>query len=125
MIPPDRTPLASFGAWALLNLILTIVTAIIMAALLITYFSKRKDEHEDDPYYEEEKVKKHLLVRLITVAATAIAIILFVMTQNMSLPMGFIDQWTIWHVVITAASVVLAVFSKKTYEDGEEIEQYQ
>ena len=124
IIPPDKLPLASYATWALLNLILTIVTVIIMAALLITYIGKREDEQEEDPYYEEEKVKKHLAPRLITIAAAAIAIILFILTQNMSLPMTFFDQWTIWHVVITAASVVLAVFSKKTYEDDEEIEQY-
>ena len=45
-------------SWALLNLILTIVTGIIMLALLITYFRKRKDENEDDPDYDEEKVRK-------------------------------------------------------------------
>jgi len=126
-IPPERPPLAVFAAWALLNLILTIVTGLIMAALLVSYFGKRKDEdEEDDPDRDEEKVKKYLGLRLLTIAATAIAVILFILTQDMRLPMMFVDQWTIWHVVITAVTVILAIFSKKTYEedDYEEAEQY-
>jgi len=126
-IAPAPVPMASFVYWALLNLILTIVTGLVMVMLLATYFFKRKDENEDDPNYDEEKVKKHLGLRLITVAATVIAIILFILTQDMTLPMGMTDQWTIWHVVIAVAAIVLAFFSKKKYEEDEaqQIEQVQ
>ena len=120
-IAPERPPLANFQAWALLNLILTIVTGLIMVALMVTYFTKRREDEEQED--SEEKVKKHLALRLITIAATAIAVILFVLTQNITLPMIFIDQWTIWHVVITAAAVVLAMLSTKKYEEEEEIGQ--
>ena len=99
-----------------------------MVALLVTYFIKRrKDEDEDEEEYEreEENVKKRLGFRLITIAATVIAIILFVVTQDMSLPMGFIDTWTIWHIVITAVTVVLAFLSKKKYEEEEDDELEQ
>ena len=118
-ILPIRPPLANFAAWALLNLILTVVTGLIMIALLVTYFAKRRED--DENYGEEEKVKKHLGLRLITVAATVIAVILFVLTQNMTLPMILIDQWTILHVIITAAAVLLAMASMKNYEDDEEL----
>ena len=116
-ITPERPPLASFAAWALLNLILTVVTGLIMIALMVTYFMKRKEDEEQED--KEEKVKKHLPLRLITIAATVVAIILFILTENMALPMVFIDQWTIWHVVITAATVVLAALSMKKYEEEE------
>ena len=55
--------------------------------------------------------------------ATVIAIILFILTEDMSLPMIFIDKWTLWHIVITVASIILAIFSRKKYEDEEEDEQ--
>ena len=119
-IPAERPPLASYASWALLNLILTIVTGLIMAVLLATYFVKRKDEEEDDdPYYEEEKTNKHLWARLITIATTAVAVILFVLTQNMSLPMQMVDVWTAWHIIIATATIILAFLSRKTYEEDE------
>ena len=128
VIEDEPQPKSDFGAWALLNLILTIVTGLIMIALIITYFFKRKKEDEEEGLEtaegededEEKKVKRHLGLRLITVAATIIAIILFVLTEDMSLPMGWLDQWTIWHVIIVAATVILAIFSRKKYEDEEE-----
>ena len=110
-------PLASSASWALLNLILTIVTGLIMISLMITYFTKRREDEEQEG--KEEKVKKYLALRLITIAAAVVAIILFVLTQNMALPMIFIDQWTIWHVIITAATLMLAAFSMKKYEEEE------
>jgi len=103
----------------LLNLLLTIVTGIIMLLLLVTYFQKRKgEEHEKDPDYDQ-KVKKHLPFRLITIATTVVAIILFILTENMSLPMGIADNYTLWHVVIAAVTVVFAILSRKKYEEGE------
>ena len=121
VIPAERVPLANVASWALLNLMLTIVTGLIMAALFVTYFFRKKDENEDDPD-TDQKVRKHLFVRLITIATTAVAIILFILTQDMSLPMIFIDQYTIWHIVIAAATVLLAGVSRKSYED-EELEE--
>ena len=118
-IEPTPPPLVTYAAWHLLNLILTILTGLIMVALFVTFFLKRKDENEDDPDYDEEKVKKHLWARLITIATTVVAIILFVLTQDMSLPMAMTDEYTVWHVIIAAATVVLAILSKKTYEEQE------
>ena len=109
----------NFAAWHLLNLMLTILTGLIMVALFVTFFFKRKDENEDDPDYDEEKVKKHLWARLITIITTVVAIVLFVLTQDMSLPMAWTDQYTVWHIVIAAATVVLAFLSTKKYEEQE------
>ena len=40
-------------------------------------------------------------------------------TEDMTLPMTFIDRWTIWHVVIVVVAALLAIFSRKKYEDEE------
>jgi len=116
VIPPERPPLAVFATWALLNLLLVVATGVIMIALLVTFFAKRKEGNG-------ETENKRLALRLIAIAATAVSIILFVITQNMILPMGFIDKWTIWHVIITAATVVLVALSMKKYEQEKEISQ--
>jgi hypothetical protein len=128
LIPPTPTPepeptkieddpIPLYVGWALLNLIMTIVTGLIMVALFATYFTKRKEDEEiaNDPD-REAKVKKHLGVRLISIAATVIAIILFVLTEDMALPMTMTDKWTVWHIVIVAAAIIVAIFSRKKYE---------
>jgi NADH:ubiquinone oxidoreductase subunit 2 (subunit N) len=91
-----------------------------MALLLVTYFRKRKDEEDESNPDDEENVKKHLGLRLLSIVTTAIAIVLFIMTEDMSNPMRFIDDWTIFHVIITAVTLVIAFFSRKTYEEDEE-----
>ena len=118
VIGDASAPGTNYAAWALLNLILTIVTALTMIALFVTYFINRRDEDEDDPDYERN-IKKYLGFRLITIAAAIIAALLFVLTEDMSLTMTFTDQWTVWHVVITAAAIILAFFSRKKYEEEE------
>ena len=144
-IPLASTPLLSIASWALLNLLLTIVTGILMLLLLVTYFQKKKDEeHRNDSDYDygygydadsgsgydsdsdsddERKVRKHLGFRLITIATTAFAIILFILTEDMRLPMAIADTWTFWHVVIAAATTVLALPSRKKYKAEDEKEK--
>jgi flagellar basal body-associated protein FliL len=134
LIPEPAVPQAGFAAWALLNLILTLIAILTAAALIITYFIRRKEDKEeeeerraqfagtDEEYEEEEekKAKKRLILRLLGVIAAIIAVILFLITQDMTLPLGFIDRWTIWHIIIVAATTILAFFSRKKYEDEEE-----
>ena len=112
-----QAPLASGAAWALLNLMLTIVTVLMMIALAVTYFIPGRDENE----LGSTKIRKNPGTRLLTVAAAASAIILFLLTENMALPMTIADKWTIWHIVITAAASFLTMISKKTYEDEKAI----
>ena len=116
LIPPERPPLAVFATWSLLNLILTIATGLIMAVLLVNYFRRVKTEFAKD----EEKAKKHLVLRLVAIGATSVAVILFVITQDMRLPMMLTDQYTLWHVIIAAAVVALAVLANKKFEEASE-----
>ena len=48
IIPDPETPLAGGKSWALLNLLLTILTGIIMLVLWIGYFTSKKREDEDE-----------------------------------------------------------------------------
>jgi uncharacterized repeat protein (TIGR02543 family) len=115
-VQPEQVPKAAGGsaAWALINLLLTIVTGIIMLMLLITYFVNRRKEEEDSDY--EYSVKKRWPLRMLTIMTTIIAVILFVFTEDMRLPMIFTDQYTLWHIVITAATLLLAILSVKKHE---------
>jgi uncharacterized membrane protein len=79
-----------------------------MVVLFAAYFARRR---------EDEETEKHLGVRLLSVAATVVAIILFLLTEDLSLPLVLTDKWTLWHIVITIVTILLAVFSKKKYKE--------
>ena len=133
-IADNATPLAGLGtgAWALINLILTIVTALLSILLLIGYIGKKKKALEDEDgnvvldengkeVMEYEKNKKGLW-RLISIIPALIAIIVFIFTEDMTLPMIFVDKWTILHVVIALVQVVVMVLCKKKKDENDEDE---
>ena len=133
-IADNATPLAGLGtgAWALINLILTIVTTLLSILLLIGYIGKKKKALEDEDgnvvldengkeVMEYEKNKKGLW-RLISIIPALIAIIVFILTEDMTLPMIFVDKWTILHVVIALVQVVVMVLCKKKKDENDEDE---
>ena len=117
--------LASFSVWALLNLILTIVTGLVMAALFVIEYRRRKAESWESQsiveyvksLFSDWKTDMSLRLRLATAGATAIAIALFTLTVDLSLPMVIADRWTALHFGIAAVTVVLAVFSDKVQKE--------
>ena len=90
------------------------------------------DDEYDDEYDEEldedrEKLRKRRLIWLIVSAAAAlIGVILFIVTQDMTLPMVFIDRWTIAHAILLAIGIVGAVLVVKKIRRkyDEEDEEY-
>ena len=133
-IADNATPLAGLGtgAWALINLILTIVTTLLSILLLIGYVGKKKKALEDEDgnvvldengkeVMEYEKNKKGLW-RLISIIPALIAIIVFIFTEDMTLPMIFVDKWTILHAVIALVQVVVMVLCKKKKDENDEDE---
>ena len=121
-IEDDPVPLAMFipegnrfgeNAWALINLICLIFTIYLLLPLLNLsdkygrvklmkkYNATRKEREEEikeedvNLFYQVKKFRRRFsLGLLIEVIITVIAIVAFVLTENMSLPMILIDKWT-------------------------------
>ena len=120
-IGDEETPLAGGNAaWALLNLILTILTALGSVLLLIGYLGKKRKEDEDGE--EEYTVKKHGFWRLVSLIPGIGSIIVFILTENMSNPMVFVDKWTLLMVIIAVIQIVIAVLSMKDKQEPDEDE---
>ena len=128
----DETPLAgpAGGAWALLNLILTAVTVALSAALLVGYLGKSKQAREGEngnTVYDEngnevlEYIrKKRGFWRVASLIPAIGAVIAFILTENMLLPMVIVDRWTLLMVAIALVQVVITALSKKRDEEQEE-----
>ena len=75
-----------------------------------------------DNTQEFTRSKKGLLRILCLIPAVA-AIITFFVTEDMRLPMQYVDKWTILMAIYAAVAVIFAVFSKKTKKDDDENEE--
>ncbi len=115
-------PLASFGrSWALLNLILTLVTAFISIVLVINYFGRKNNEQSQ---YEAEKTEENIVKRkgfsrLLSIGVAVIAIVLFILTEDMTTPMAIVDEWTFLMALVALAQIVTAFVSRKKYVENE------
>ena len=134
-IPDPATPLAG-GAWALINLICAILTAL---GAIVALFRRKEEEEEDEDEDENQNAykaedeeeeddnrgKKMLAAKIAGALAGVAAPIVFLLTEDMSLPMQLIDKWTLLMAVLLAGQIGAAVFNKKASEldDEEEDEE--
>jgi uncharacterized repeat protein (TIGR02543 family) len=130
-IEDDPTALASGAeraAWALINLIAAILTAVICIVLLVTWFKRKKDEDEEEDKADEEdeedekKNKRHTIIRLLSIIPAVASVIIFFVTENMKNPMTMVDKWTILMIVLLVVELLLAFFSAKKEDEDEDDE---
>ncbi|MDO4869295.1 MAG: MBG domain-containing protein [Bacillota bacterium] len=137
-LPEDEIPLVTAnGAWALINLLSMILTAIISLLLLIFIFIGRKRKDEDGDQAEntdnadnaeegdrtEKKVKRRWFIRLLGIIPAAAAVILFLLTEDMSQPMVVYDKWTIAMIFILFVDLIVVIAARNKEEDDEDEQQ--
>ena len=104
--------------WALINLICAVVTALFGLLLLISkrHKSEDEDDEEDETMDEESKEqekKRGLFTRVLAVLIAILSIVFFLITEDMSLPWTWTDQYTIWMVVIGVVQIVVFFVGRK------------
>ena len=123
-IEDESTPLAGNpgAAWALLNLILMILTALGSVVLLVSYVGKKKKEQENENGQKELQytVKKKGFWRVFSLVPGIGSIIAFLLTENMANPMVFTDRWTLLMVLIALVKVIVAVLAIKKKDEPDE-----
>lgn len=95
--------------WALVNLILMLITILILIKV-----PRRKEDDQTDKYYY--KHHNNIIGILLAIAA----VILFILTENVWLPMVMVDSWTIWMAFICGGAIVARFFNRTTKEKIEE-----
>ncbi|MEG0276766.1 MAG: InlB B-repeat-containing protein [Coprobacillus sp.] len=90
------------GTWALINLISAIATVIVAAILFI--LKSKKDE--------ESSSKLDLIIKVIGIIIAVASVIIFFVTEDMSLKMAMSDKWTFAMLGLLVVEVILAVFKK-------------
>ena len=138
-VEKEKTPKARPEKfWALINLICAIVTVLFGLLLLISKRHKNKDDEEeddetrqqaankDDEEKEQEK-KRGAFTRVLAVLIAIVSVVFFLVTEDLSLPWTWTDQWTIWMVVIGLVQIVVFFVGRKwkNVDDDDEDEQAQ
>ena len=138
-VEEEYTPKASPQYYcALINLICAILTVLFGLLLLISKRHKDEDDDEeddetkqqtnnDDEENEQEK-KRGLFTRVLAVLIAIVSVVFFLVTEDLSLPWTWTDQWTIWMVVIGLVQIVVFFVGRKwknvdNDDDDEEAQQ--
>ena len=110
VIEDEETPLAPMptGAWALVNLVLMILTVLASLLMLLGVIGKKRGRNNKSFW------------RVASLIPAVAAVIAFVLTENMKLPMIMVDRWTLLMAVIAVLQLIVAVMSKKQKESQDE-----
>ncbi len=143
-IADGKVPLGSFGlgnAWSLLNLIMSIIAVICSIVLFVSLFrtKRRNEENEEDAEttkimredndsdQEEDHRSRLRSLKIIALLAGLIPGILFLILEDMRLPMTWITRWTPLIAVFFILAMLLVVLQfvvkkKNRQEDSPEKE---
>lgn len=116
-INDPKPPLAASAYWALINLLCAIATALLSIIMIIRYFGRTKEE--DEQVGDEVDVQRKGKLRIASIIPAIGAIIAFILTEDMSLPMEMVDKWTVMMVVILAIQVLVAIFANVRREEDD------
>ena len=121
----------AINVWALLNLILSIIgiiLGIVTGVRAILLHKREQDEAKNGEIFEEEEdrrrvyYKRRFIWLIITFVMAIVGIVVFILTEDIRLPMVFVDKWTIVNAIILAVEIVAVVFCFKRRKDSDDDE---
>ena len=68
----------------------------------------------------DRRIKRRGLVRILSIVVTLAAVLVFIFTEDITLPMVITDQWTWVMAAISVVQVVLAVFAGKGHKENDD-----
>ena len=106
-ITNNKAPLTTAeGSWALINLIATLLVFLIAIILLVVAFvNKRKED-------EELQIKNKMIGRIISIIVAVITGFIFLITEDMSLPMVLVDKWTLLMIILLIVQLIIMILCK-------------
>ena len=129
-IEDEETPEAGGrrGHWALINLIATVGGALLALILLIGKHQKDADDEADENAQvvasemdeEDEVVKRRRKWKYISTIVAVISVVIFFLTENMSLRMVLVDKYTMLMLALFLGNVVCLYMGKRWHEADEE-----
>ncbi len=108
--PTIEPEVVSEGSWALMNLVATVVTALLALFLVLS----KSDSNDTTSARKQQTIWK-----IVSVVDAILAIVVFILTENMKFTMTLVDKWSILMVVLVVISVISLVLGKKYHDEDE------
>ena len=130
-IKEEATPQAApKGHWALINLIAAMLSVVLAVVALLAKHDKDEDEDDEDKDDQvvanenedddENESTRHRRWKVIATIDAILAVVVFILTENISLPMVLVDKWTLLMVLFGLISIVSTYFARKWHEEDED-----
>lgn len=109
-------PLAGTEAsWSLADLLLMILSAVVSLSVGIVWLMGRRKK-------EDSMKRKTGLMTIAGIVVAIVSAVVFLLTQDMRLPMVWFDRWTLLMAVFAAINVAVAALCAKRYKKNTEDE---
>ena len=119
----------SEGSWALINLLCSGGTVLLGLVLLLSKLKKEEDEEEDKTAAmrngnnkQSERYKRRKWLRAVSTVTAVVSVIVFFLTEDMSLAMVLIDKWTLLMAAFLIIQIIFVLFGRKWKELDEKAE---
>ena len=129
-IKEEATPQAvPKGHWALINLIAAMLSVVLAVVALLAKHAKDEDEDDEDKddqivanenEDDENESTRYRRWKVIATIDAILAVVVFILTENISLPMVLVDKWTVLMVLFGLISIVSTYFARKWHEEDED-----
>jgi hypothetical protein len=113
--------------WALINLIAMLV-GILLTIILLTSKHNSDDEEDDEDYVinsDQEEPKLYERKRIYKVLGSIVAVIsviIFIVTENITLPMVLVDKYTLLMLILTLINAITLYLGRKWHDIEKEEE---
>jgi len=117
-------PHVGFATWSLVDLVLTALCVLSLAVLGLKLRLSRRAASSVDIRELIEHNSAHLVLTTVAFVATAVSILLFLLTQDMSLSMVLFDWWTaafsVLFVIVLSASMLVSEKVKDAEKESQQ-----
>lgn len=108
--------------WALVNLIITLIILLISGAFFFVRQKKHEDDDNEGAYKEDKKDLRFFKILGLFIAIVTILVFLF--TEDLSLPMQLIDKWTIIMLLFFIDQIFVAFVVKRSARGCDKDEEW-
>jgi Ca2+/Na+ antiporter len=140
---PGESRIVDASRWSVVNLIFSIVGVVfvVLVAIWVLLLKRKEDAKveqnkanaktggnnmgrsgQNSDSVDEKFVQRGALWLIVTVVLAIISVVVFLLTENTKLPMGWVDKWTVVNAVILIVEIITIYICLKTVKQTQQKE---
>ncbi|MEG0625544.1 MAG: hypothetical protein RR484_00690, partial [Anaerorhabdus sp.] len=122
----EETPEIGKSSWALINLIAMIVGLLLTIVLLASKHDSDEEEEDNGVVNQDEEMpelyERKRIYKVLGTIISLVSVVVFVLTENVLLPMVLVDKYTLIMLVFALMNAVTLYLGRKWHDVNEEEE---